>query len=541
VEADRVTDLLARLAAPLAGRYVVDRELGHGGMATVFLARDLATGRDAAIKVLRADLTAAVGADRFRREISIVRALHHPHILPLYDSGEAAGSLFYVMPYFSGESLRERIAREQWLPVDEAVRIACEVAGALDYAHQRGVVHRDIKPENVLLDGSRAVVADFGIARALRASGDERLTRTGITLGTPAYMSPEQAFAEHDVDGRSDIYSLACVLFEMLTGQPPFVGPGAQAVLALHAMEAVPSITSIRPTVPEWVEDAITRALAKARADRFATGEELIQALTAPGPRTGGRRRPTHGVPERRRRWDRRLVYAALAALPVAAAAAGAWWLGLRPAGVPAGVPAEDAHLRAVADTLWRRYGAAYDSGRFDRAVRWCDEGRIRSARDPRFVDCKLWLLSAPGVPVNAAAAWQLLDQRRAVTPPPTWPLVERRSRMLIGGGLARAGLVDSAHRVFIRARGSPGIDPRLDLVAIEAVMRAVTGDRDGAIGLLTHYLAARPEGRDGLAPSGSWWWRDLQSDPRFRALVPALPGTRRAPPPGARSLQSRP
>src|SRR5688500_4880996 len=222
-------------------------------MATVFLARDLAHARDVAIKVLHPDLALAVGADRFRREIDIASRLKHPHILALLDSGQAASSLYYVMPYLSGETLRDRMNRERQLNVDEAVRLTCEAASALGFAHAQGVVHRDIKPENILLEDGHAVVADFGIAHAVSASGEQKLTQTGVTLGTPTYMSPEQAFAEKAIDGRSDIYSLACVLYEMLAGQPPFTGPNAQAIMARHTMDTVSPISIVRQSVPEHV------------------------------------------------------------------------------------------------------------------------------------------------------------------------------------------------------------------------------------------------------------------------------------------------
>ncbi len=274
--------LLEKLRESLSSTYDVERKLGEGGMATVFLARDVRHGRQVAIKVLHEDLGAALGAERFRREIQIATSLTHPHILTLYDSGEAAGLLYYVMPFIEGESLRDRIDREKMLPIDQALKITGEVASALDYAHRKGVVHRDIKPENILLDDGHAIVADFGIARAVSAMGDASggaLTKTGMSLGTPTYMSPEQAFAEKDIDGRSDLYSLACVLYEMLTGQPPFTGSNAQAVMAKHSMAEVPSMQIVRQTIPDEVEDVVQRALAKAPSDRFATVKEFAEEL----------------------------------------------------------------------------------------------------------------------------------------------------------------------------------------------------------------------------------------------------------------------
>jgi serine/threonine-protein kinase len=275
-------ELLEKLRASLSDRYDVERKLGEGGMATVYLARDVRHERRVAIKLLHEDLGAAMGAERFRREIQIATSLTHPHILTLYDSGEAADSLFYVMPFIEGESLRQRIDREKMLPIDQALKITQEVGSALDYAHRKGVIHRDIKPENILLEDGHAIVADFGIARAVNAMGDAAggaLTKTGMSLGTPTYMSPEQAFAEKDIDGRSDLYSLACVLYEMLVGQPPFTGSNAQAVMAKHSMAEVPSMQIVRATIPDEVEDVVQRALAKSPSDRFSTVKEFVDEL----------------------------------------------------------------------------------------------------------------------------------------------------------------------------------------------------------------------------------------------------------------------
>ena len=248
-------------------------------MATVWLARDLKLDRLVAIKVVHPELAAALGADRFLREVRITARLNHPHILPLLDSGEAGGVLYYAMPYVEGESLRDRMGREKQLALDDALRIAREVADALSYAHGHDVVHRDVKPENILLESGHAVVTDFGIARAITAAGGDRLTDTGIAVGTPAYMSPEQGAGRAELDGRSDVYSLGCVLYEMLAGHPPFTGSSAQEVLARHSMDAVPRLTAARPTVPVAVERAIHTALAKVPADRFATASELADAL----------------------------------------------------------------------------------------------------------------------------------------------------------------------------------------------------------------------------------------------------------------------
>jgi predicted ATPase/tRNA A-37 threonylcarbamoyl transferase component Bud32 len=273
-----------RLSEALGERYAIERQLGEGGMATVYLAEDLKHKRRVAIKVLRPELAAVLGAERFEREITTTAGLRHPHILPLYDSGKATGPstdfLFYVMPYVEGETLRDRLDRETQLPVDDAICIADQVAEALHYAHGRGVIHRDIKPENILLEDGRAVVADFGIAHAVSASGGEKLTATGMSVGTPHYMSPEQASGE-PVDARSDLYALGCLLYEMLAGSPPFTGPTAMAIIARHLTDPVPRLSTIRP-VPDNVADALNRALGKTPADRYVNVEEWRQALVRP-------------------------------------------------------------------------------------------------------------------------------------------------------------------------------------------------------------------------------------------------------------------
>src|SRR5690242_5438034 len=278
-------------------------------MATVFLADDRKHGRPVAIKVLHAELAAALGAERFLREIEIAARLQHPHILPLYDSGSAGGFLYYVMPYVEGESLRDRLTREKQLSLEDTLRIATEVAGALAYAHSRGVVHRDIKPENILLSGGTAVVADFGIARAVSAAGEaQHLTQTGTIIGTPAYMSPEQSSASAEIDGRSDQYSLACVLYEMLVGAPPFTGPTAQAVIARHSLDMVSPPSIVRSSIPDAVEGAILRALSKVPADRYATTALFAEALNIPSAATGAHRRASLARAAGARRPWRRVV-----------------------------------------------------------------------------------------------------------------------------------------------------------------------------------------------------------------------------------------
>src|SRR6184192_4743596 len=278
--------LLERVRASLAGRYTIERELGRGGMATVYLARDVKHDRPVALKVLRPELAASVGAERFLREIQVTAHLTHPNILPLLDSGRADDFLYYVTPYVEGESLRNRLDREGQLPIAEALRLAAAVADALHYAHRHQIVHRDIKPENILLEEGQAVVADFGIARALQAAEGGNLTETGVTLGTATYMSPEQATADQ-LDGRSDIYSLGCVLYEMLAGEPPYSGPTAQAIIAKRFSEPIPHVRTLRETVSEAVAQALQKALARVPADRFASAAEMASALAGVSPSRG--------------------------------------------------------------------------------------------------------------------------------------------------------------------------------------------------------------------------------------------------------------
>jgi TolB-like protein/Tfp pilus assembly protein PilF len=311
-------DSRSRLSAALAERYTISRELGRGGMATVYLAHDRKHDRQVALKLLHPELAASLGAERFLHEIRTTAKLTHPYILPLHDSGEVDGLLYYVMPYVEGESLRQRLIRERQLPLDDALRIASDVASALAYAHAHGIVHRDIKPENILLSGGEAVVADFGIARAITAAGGERLTETGLAMGTVAYMSPEQSAADREIDGRSDLYSLGCVLYEMLAGQPPFTGPTAQAIVARRLSEPVPLLHHVREQVPVPVEQAVMKALAKVPADRFSSAGRFAEALAA-----GSRPAPRRGTPRQA------AVWAVLALL--LASVAGYFALRLRP------------------------------------------------------------------------------------------------------------------------------------------------------------------------------------------------------------------
>ena len=284
-----MADLLDRVKSALADRYRIERELGSGGMATVYLAQDLKHERRVAVKVLRPELAAALGPDRFHREIKIAANLHHPHILPLYDSGEADGFLYYVMPYEEGQSLRDRLAHEGELPITEAVRILRDVADALAHAHKHGVVHRDIKPDNVLLSERHALVTDFGVAKAVsEATGTQQLTTEGVALGTPAYMSPEQAAADRRIDHRADIYAVGALAYELLTGRPPFVGTSPQEVLAAHVTQAVEPITKHRETVPPALAQLVMRCLEKKPADRWQTAEQLVPQLEALVTPSGG-------------------------------------------------------------------------------------------------------------------------------------------------------------------------------------------------------------------------------------------------------------
>jgi TolB-like protein len=315
------------LAGRTLGHYRILEAIGSGGMAVVHLAEDIRHGRRVAVKVLRPELAAALGHERFLREITTTAQLRHPHILPLFDSGvvderESGGSLlvYYVMPYVEGESLRDRLDREKQLPLEDALRIAREVADALGYAHARGIVHRDIKPANILLEGGHAVVADFGIARAVDAAGGTRMTGTGLVLGTPAYMSPEQAAGQPDLDGRSDLYALACVLYEMVAGQPPFTGPSAESLIRQHLAAEAPPVDRFRPAAPETLTKALSRALAKAPADRFHPASAFIEALAS-----GAAPAPTD-VPAARPTPRGRIALLAAGVLVAVAGAAALWW-----------------------------------------------------------------------------------------------------------------------------------------------------------------------------------------------------------------------
>ncbi len=271
------------VADALRDRYALQRELGRGGMAVVYLAQDIRHGRPVALKILHPDVAAALGPERFLREIQLTASLQHPPILPIHDSGEASGRPWYTMPYFVGESLRERLKREPQLPVEDVLQIARNILNALAHAHNHGILHRDIKPENILLETGEAVLADFGIARAIDAAGPERLTQTGMAVGTPVYMSPEQATGSRDLDARSDLYAVGCVLYEMLAGHPPFLGTTPQEILRRHVMDPVPPLRSARSEIPESLERAIAKSLAKAPADRWSSAQQFAEALRKTG------------------------------------------------------------------------------------------------------------------------------------------------------------------------------------------------------------------------------------------------------------------
>jgi len=328
-----MADQLERLTQALRDTYRIEREIGMGGMATVYLAHDLRHDRKVALKVLRPELAAAMGTDRFPREIHIIAQLQHPHIVPLYDSGERGGFLYYVMPFVEGESLRARLARVGQLPVNEAVRLLHEIADALAYAHSHGIIHRDIKPDNVMLSGRHAAVTDFGVAKAVSASAGDKLTTVGIAVGTPQYMSPEQAMAEPLIDHRADLYALGVLGYEMLTGQPAFLAATAQGMLSAHVLEQPKDIRERRPNVPPLLAEALLRCLAKDPAARWQSADELVAQLelvatTPSGGVTPTTTRPITGTtartvaPAGRRRW-----IGLVAALVLATGAFATWRL----------------------------------------------------------------------------------------------------------------------------------------------------------------------------------------------------------------------
>jgi len=451
-----------RLRTALAGRYDVLREIGRGGMATVYLARDLKVPREVAIKVLIPEVAMALGADRFKREIDIATRFSHPNILPLYDSGEAEGTLYYVMPFVPGESLRGKLDREKQLSVEETARLGAEVADALEYAHQKGVIHRDIKPENILIQEGHALVADFGIARAAAEEG-EKLTQTGVTLGTPVYMSPEQAMADKDIDGRSDIYSLGCVLYEMLSGQPPFVGPTAQAIIARHALDQVPLLTIVRTAIPDELEDAVLRSLEKVPADRFQHARELADALRTPlgstamrrsGQRTGQRTGQRSGrYPQVKSGGKKRMLWVALAAVPLLLVAG---WLGVR-AGRHRGPAAADGPEKSHIAVLYFT-----DESR-DSSLRFLANGLTEALIVELGQVNALTVVSAGGAAIF----------RGGNVP------MDSIARALQAGTLVRGSVEKDGDKVLVNVRLFDALGTQFDRTSIELPAKNVTAIRD--------------------------------------------------------------
>jgi Tol biopolymer transport system component len=463
-----VTSAADRLGAALSDRYVVERELGRGGMATVYLAQDLRHRRHVALKVLHPELSALLGSERFLKEIELTANLQHPHVLALFDSGEVDGLLYYVMPFVDGETLRRRLEREKQLPVAEAVRIACEVADALQYAHKHGVVHRDIKPENILLHDGRPLVADFGIALAVQQAGGNRMTQTGLSLGTPQYMAPEQATGERTVDHRADIYALGAVTYEMLAGEPPFTGPSAQAIIAKMLTEDPPILTAHRRTIPEHVEAAVLTALEKLPADRFASAGDFAAALTADGSRPLPRRRVKASMAAAPGPW--RAVALAATALAAAAAGVALWTWKANPGAAPPVTRRAEFTISGqfevggaqVAVSADGTTIATTDAGQL--VVRRVD--RLDLISVPGSAGAVEPFLSADGTRIGFHRRGELVLQRLDGADAVTMPFVSGRFPADGGGGGVLA--VDSAGLVLLQPRSSrrdllvrapPGVD----------------------------------------------------------------------------------
>jgi TolB-like protein len=477
-----------RLRTALAGRYEIERELGAGGMAVVYLARDSRHDRDVALKIFRPELSSGMGAERFLREIQVTAKLSHPNILPLYDSGEASGLLFYVMPFVAGETLAGLLAREQQLPIPQALQIAREVAEALGYAHSFGIIHRDIKPQNIMLSGGHAVVADFGIARAVSEAGTARLTETGMAIGTPAYMSPEQATASEHIDARTDVYSLGCVLYEMLVGQPPFTGPTAQAVLARHSMDAVPPPHIVRRSIPKDLEAVVFCALEKSPADRYHTASEFAEALQAVA--SGESPPHTASVLQRVRRrpagWWRRVAIAAggVAVLVVVAVAVIA--LSHRAARPTGSGP--DPHDVAV---LY-----------FQDLSRGGDLGYVTEGLTEGLIDA---LARVPGLHVISRNGVAPYRERAA-------PL-DSVARVLNAGTLVAGSVEPDGGRLRVQLRlveGGSGVD--FERASVEVSAAQLLGARDSVVGEVARMLRERlgqelqVRGERETAPSPEAW-----------------------------------
>ena len=559
-------DVAETLRRALADRYAVERELGQGGMATVYLATDLRHQRAVAVKVLRPELAAALGAERFLREITTTAQLTHPHILPLLDSGAADGTLFYVMPYVEGESLRDRITRERQLPLEDALEIAREVADALSYAHSHGVIHRDIKPENILLESGHAGVADFGIAQAIAAAGSARLTETGLAVGTPAYMSPEQATGDPNLDGRSDLYSLGCVLYEMLGGEAPYTGPTPQSILAKKLSAPVPLISVVRDTVPPGVEAALTKVLARTPADRWPTAADFAAALRAAGEVTPA------SVPARVRSGRRRWIVPAGAVLAVAAIAAAVVLVGGRGkrstldpdviAVFPFRVTSADTSLKALGqrlpDLLWARLTGEFGSRTTDPAdvlKQWKAKGGtaetpLQEARQLQIARAagagRLLVGSVAGAVARVTLSASLVDVRSgAVRVVPTSVegpfdslsgLVDRLTNLLLAQEYGEpahrlpelAGRPTAAVQAYLRGvrefRRTP-LTPQ-GAGRIQAwFARALELDSTLVLAALLSYEAAHEAGQIGLRPARYAWAHQSELSPPDRALLHAMAG----------------
>ena len=492
-------ELLGRLQSALADRYRLDREIGAGGMATVYLAQDVRHDRKVALKVLRPELAAVIGAERFLAEIKLTANLQHPHILPLFDSGEADSYLFYVMPFVEGETLRDRLTREKQLPVPDALRIAGEVASALDYAHRHGVVHRDIKPENILLHDGQALVADFGIALAASKASGSRMTETGMSLGTPHYMSPEQAMGEREITARSDVYALGAVLYEMLTGEPPFTGNTAQAVVARVLTESPRPLATQRHTIPRHVEAAVITALEKLPADRFATAAEFAEALKDKTYTSHGSLEAAAAPAAPARHADARLERPSPSALIGGHGRGhGRGALGLAPPGagpaahpVQPGAPCDRRRLQPVSNTGGARIAISPD-GRADRLLR-TGRGRVpalgpaaRPARRPRRSRAPRGR-RAPSSRRTAGGSASSRTARSCASPRSRVPPRSRSPTRRIPPPATGARTGTSTSRW---TRGSPGCGP--PAAPIEPVYTLPRPERGG------HRVAQRAPGRQG-------------------------------------------
>lgn len=478
----------AGLATALHDRYRLQRELGQGGMATVYLAQDVRHGRDVALKVLRPELAAVLGRERFLAEIRLTAKLDHPHILTLIDSGESDGLLWYVVPFVRGESLRQKLRRETQLEVAEALAIAIQIAGALDYAHRSGVIHRDLKPENILLHEGEAMLADFGIALALKEAGGSRLTETGLSLGTPQYMSPEQATAERNLDARSDVYSLGAVLYEMLAGEPPFTGVTAQAVIAKLMTERPTRLRTVRESVSVEIDAAVARALAKVPADRFPSAAAFAAALRAP--------------PSEERIGRSRIARRSLAAVALVAALAAVWRYAPERGSAHAGAGRQPASLyaRAIREYDRRTAGGAIE------AIR---EFTALVARDSAY---------APAWTGLARACVLAYEREFAV------PGMSRDSLLRLAIAAAdRAIALDggSAEAWFTRAVVTRAVDPTDLRPADRAIRRALVLNPTSAPAW--HFLALESAESGNLAAADSAWHRSVREDPRYAEALAFL------------------